>query len=242
MYKSKDMKFKIRLLAVVASLSALVAACQSEGTKKIENLAPNAHQVTAGEVIQTSHYTYVRVVDGERDYWVAINKADIKEGETYFWSEGSEMRDFKSTELNRTFPSIFFVQDFTDKPITTDNSAPPMIQGSKQPVPEQAGLTVEPAKGGVTIADLYKGKADYAGKKVAVRGQVVKVSPSIMNRNWVHLQDGTKDGEDFDLPVTTQEVVTVGDVVTFEGTVSVNKDFGAGYFYKVILEDATVKK
>jgi hypothetical protein len=63
-----------------------------------------------------------------------------------------------------------------------------------------------------------------------------------MNRNWVHIQDGTKDKDKYDLTVTTLETVKVGDVVIFEGVVSVGKDIGAGYFYDVLIEDATVVK
>jgi hypothetical protein len=236
------MKNMLKLLPVVAVAVILMTSCQSDGAKKVENLAPNAHQVTAGEVIHTSRYTYVRVIEDERDYWVAINREDIKEGETYFWSEGMEMRDFTSTELKRTFQSIFFVQDFTDQPITTDRQMPQQMAGGKPSVNEQAGISVGRAEGGVTIGELYTRKAELAGKIVKVRGQVIKVSSGIMGKNWIHIQDGTKDGGNFDLTVTTKEIVGTGDVVTFEGLVSVNKDFGAGYYYNVILEDAVLKK
>jgi hypothetical protein len=63
-----------------------------------------------------------------------------------------------------------------------------------------------------------------------------------MNRNWVHLQDGTWDGDHYDLTVTTQDAVKPGDVVTFSGTVTLNKDFGAGYVYEVVIEDAKLEK
>ena len=33
----------------------------------------------------------------------------------------------------------------------------------------------------------------------------------------------------------------VGDVVTVSGIVRTNKDFGSGYTYKVLIEDATLK-
>jgi hypothetical protein len=101
---------------------------------------------------------------------------------------------------------------------------------------------VEKAEGGFTIAEVYARKADLAGKKVKIRGQVVKVSSGIMGKNWIHIQDGTKEGDHFDLTITTAEIVIAGDVASFEGTLAVNKDFGAGYFYSVIVEDATVVK
>lgn len=38
-----------------------------------------------------------------------------------------------------------------------------------------------------------------------------------------------------------QEQVNVGDVVAFEGKISLNKDFGAGYAYDVLMEEAKRK-
>jgi hypothetical protein len=70
----------------------------------------------------------------------------------------------------------------------------------------------------------------------------VKFSGGIMNRNWVHIQDGTKDNGKFDLTVTTQDSVKVGDVVIFEGKIALNKDIGAGYFYEILMEDAKMRK
>ena len=74
-----------------------------------------------------------------------------------------------------------------------------------------------------------------------VRGQVVKVNEGIMSLNWIHLQDGTDDAGNFDLTITTLETAKVGDIVTFEGTVILNKDFGAGYSYELILEEGSIK-
>jgi len=236
---NKNRKIYLNIPFLVIGLLVWLVACQSDEPKKVKNLAPNAHQVTAGEVIQTRNYTYVRVICDERDYWVAISKADIKEGETYFWSIGTEMNNFTSKELNRTFPSIFFVQDFTDQPIT--NSQPPAQQGmmsGRQPVPEKEGISVQRAAGGITIAELFSKKNSFAGQKVKIRGEVVKFSGGIMKKNWVHLQDGTKDPCGYDLTVTTQDMANLGDVVIFEGIIALDRDFGAGYFYDVIMEDA----
>ena len=75
-----------------------------------------------------------------------------------------------------------------------------------------------------------------------MKGQVVKVNEEIMGKNWIHIQDGSGSAADFDLTITTVEKVKVDDVVTFEGTISLSKDFGAGYFYEVIMEDAKLVK
>jgi len=97
-------------------------------------------------------------------------------------------------------------------------------------------------EGVTTISELFKNSASFAGKKVKVHGVVVKINKGIMGRNWIHIQDGTNFDGNFDLTITSQEEPKVDDTVTLEGTVSVNKDFGAGYFYNVILEDGTSGK
>ncbi len=242
------MKNKIILFLLLLGFASLLAACQSGNRKKAENLSPNAHEVRAEEVIQTTNYTYVRVSSENQEYWIAINKADIREGKTYYWSIGSEMREFTSKELKRTFRSIYFVQDFTDQPITETAQMPPAQQqqaqqmGGQQPAVEHQGISLQKAEGGATIAELYSGKEKFTGKKVRVRGEVVKFTGGVMKKNWLHIQDGTKAGDKFDLAVTTQDSLKVGDVAVFEGTISVDKDFGAGYFYEIILEDAQVKQ
>ena len=216
----------------------ILNACQTGGKKKVEKLAPNAHQVTAVEVIQASGYTYVRAVEDKKDYWLATEKMEVKEGETYFWSDGIEMKNFTSKELKRTFPGIFFVQDFTDKPILSNSHAPAGAMPAKPQAAEKAGLTIPKAEGGITIAELYSKRKSFEGKTVRIRGEVEKFLPQIMNRNWVHIQDGTKDGNNFDLTINTQDTVKTGEITVFEGVVALNRDFGAGYTYDVIVENA----
>ena len=63
-----------------------------------------------------------------------------------------------------------------------------------------------------------------------------------MSRNWAHIQDGTDNNGNFDLTVTTQETVNIDELVTFEGTIALDKDFGAGYFYPIIMEEAVIIK
>jgi len=235
------MKFKIMQIAQIVAILSILGSCHSGSKKKVENLAPDAHQVTAVEVIQTSGYTYVRVVADKRDYWIATNKMEVKEGETYFWSQGAEMNNFTSKELKRTFPSIFFVEDFTDQPILKKPQMPATSMAGKQKPPEKTGITVPRAEDGITVAELYSKRNSFQGKTIKIRGEVVKFSPQIMNKNWVHLQDGTRDGDNWDLAITTQDIVKTGDIVVFEGVVALNKDFGAGYVYDVILEDAKLK-
>ena len=89
------------------------------------------------------------------------------------------------------------------------------------------------------IANLKKASKTLAGKDVAVKAEVTKVLPKIMGKTWVHLKDG--DGEESTLVVTTQaQNIPLGSHVTILGKVSVDKDFGMGYFYACMIEDAAV--
>jgi hypothetical protein len=103
------------------------------------------------------------------------------------------------------------------------------------------GEKIAPVTGGKTVADVFAGKDALAGKPVVVRGKVVKVNNGILGRNWVHLQDGTGAAGTNDLMVTTSATVARGDIVTVHGNVATNKDFGAGYSYAVLVEDATIQ-
>jgi hypothetical protein len=91
-----------------------------------------------------------------------------------------------------------------------------------------------------TVAELYAGKDRLADTVVNVRGKVVKYNPQIMGKNWVHVQDGTGSSGTNDLMVTTAATTKVGDIVLVSGKITLNKDFGSGYKYALILEDANV--
>ena len=99
---------------------------------------------------------------------------------------------------------------------------------------------LKPAKGGKTVAEIYPSSAKLAGKAVTVRGKVVKYNGDIMGKNWLHIQDGTGGVVDNDLLVTTSSVAALGDTVLVEGKVAINQDFGSGYKYDVLIEEAKV--
>ena len=93
-----------------------------------------------------------------------------------------------------------------------------------------------------TVETLYQDKAALNGHEVQLRGKVVKVNNGIMNRNFLHIQDGTgKEGSN-DVTVTSDETASVGEEVTITGTLAVDKDFGAGYTYPLLIEQAKITK
>ena len=174
------------------------------------------HTTEILEVIQAPSYTYLKVKEGSKELWVATLKEDaFKVGSKYSFGDALQMDNFTSKELNRTFPVIFFVSE--DPEATGHEAAPPTTMG-KPKVEQGTDVVIPQNAGGISIGELYKNRANYSGKKIKVKGKVVKVNPEVMDRNWVHLQDGTKDGESFDLTVTTLETANVGDVLEFEGT------------------------
>jgi hypothetical protein len=124
------------------------------------------------------------------------------------------------------------------------NAASGGSEGPKTPATSEP-IKVEKAKGAdaYTVSETYEKAGKLDKKTVVVRGKVVKVSKGIMGKNWVHLRDGSGDpGKGTNnLVFTTKDVPKVGDVVTAKGTLYKDKDFGAGYKYQVIVEEATVK-
>jgi len=103
-----------------------------------------------------------------------------------------------------------------------------------------ATLASEPAT--KTVEAVYQEKDQLKGQQVQIHGKIVKVNNGIMNRNFLHLQDGTGQQGSNDLTVTSQETAQVGDEVTVTGTVSIGVDFGSGYLYPLLIEKSTITK
>lgn len=240
------MRIFISIIGLFA-FTFFLQSCGSSDSKTKKN--PNMHTVVVQEVLQAGQYTYLRVTEDDEERWLAAPSITAAVGGTYYYTGGTEMKDFKSKELNRTFESVYFIDLISSEPITDatttavdTSSASAMTQHIAKTTTDKADVKITAVAGGVTIGDLYKNKASYDGKTVKVRGMVTKFSSAIMDKNWIHLQDGTEYDGNFDLTVTSLEEVAAGDTVTVEGKVALDKDFGFNYFYKVIVEDAAVKK
>lgn len=117
---------------------------------------------------------------------------------------------------------------------------PTMTMGHSRPVVDKIDAKVEPCADCITIGNLVANKKDFAGKTISVKGVVAKINEEIMDRNWVHIQDGTEADGIFNLTVTTNQYIKTGDVVTFKGIIAADKDFGFGYFYDIIMEEAQI--
>jgi len=120
----------------------------------------------------------------------------------------------------------------------TDMNQPAGQKDNKSAVKlEKMNVSVTPCKDCIRISDLLEKKQTYSGKTVKVTGKVTKYNPSIMGKNWIHIQDGSEYNGEFDLTITTDKQVSLGETVTFEGRIVLDKDFGYGYLYKVLMEE-----
>lgn len=205
------------------------------------------HVFEVTEVVQATQYTYMKVKENMMERWVAVDKQEANVGDVYYYDSALEMNDFTSKDLERTFDQIYLINQISKTPIAQQQPAMGggvmgggMQAHSGKVDVEQSAVSLEKSGSELTIAKVFANKDEYANKETEIRGKVVKVNNEIMGQNWVHIQDGTSDSGSFDLTITTQDKVNVGDEVTFKGTILLDKDFGAGYFYEVILTDATL--
>ena len=220
----------------------LLMSCESK-KKDYEPLKKKIAQneVVVKEVQQTSGYTYLLVQESDKEYWMAVGKTETEIGEKLYYTDAMEMKNFESKELNKVFDRIFFVDHVSKSPIDAETKRAEMIAKKQEGISKLLdSIKISPAIDGQSIGELYKNAKDYDKQKVKVKGQVTKVNLNIMDRNWVHLMDGTKGEDRSDLTFTTMDVVKVGDTVTFEGILALDREFGAGYVYPLVVEDAVL--
>jgi hypothetical protein len=212
--------------------------------------AQEAAETITGEVAETidaSSYTYMRLKSAKGDVWVATAKTKVAVGDKVVAPLLQPMENFHSPSLNRDFPIIYFVTSVSREgepvppPLAVAHGAASASAAPQAPAKVEP---VAPPAGGSSIADVWANRAKLAGKSVIVRGTVVKFNGGILDRNWLHLQDGSGKAADGtnDITVTTDAVAKVGDVITVTGTVVLDKDFGSGYAYALMLEKAKIGK
>ncbi len=190
------------------------------------------HTGTVEETMSSGGYTYMKVKDSKDSYWVAMTQRAVKKGDTITFSEQGWMRNFHSKTLNRTFKNILFAGDVTQQKhaVQTQQLQTNMHSNYKE-------------KETLSIAELFKNRDKYVGKTVTVKGKVTKTSSGIMKLNWLHIQDGSNFQNMNDLVFTsTQALPKVGSVIYATGKVVKDKDFGYGYFYPLIIQEASFKE
>ena len=251
------MKRSVNLILSTLFIFAIATCCTAEDTQSKKPAPPpmGVKPVSGGingtvvETINTGGYTYVQVDAGKEKIRAAAPEFQVKVGDLVTVPTGMLMRNHHSKTLNRTFDEIYFVgkisvagadQPTSQVPATAKAGGAPH-ENIVPAAPNDMDFSgIKKPEGGKTVAELYAEKDQLAGKEVSVRGKVVKYSASIMGTNWIHLQDGTGGEGTNDLTVTTDATVAVGDTVLVKGVLAADKDFGYGYKYTVIVENANV--
>jgi hypothetical protein len=210
--------------------------------------APQPGEPLNGKVLETMNsgsysYVFIERKDGSK-IWVAVPETEIKVGSKLEFKPGAAMGNFESKSLKRTFNTIIFSEGVVGAP--AGRAAGSGGQSSAMPrtttaMDSKAAVGKATGANASTIENAYSNSSKLNQQMVVVRGKVVKVSSGIMGKNWVHIQDGTGSPEqgNYDLTCTTDDALPkLGAVVTVKGTLVKDRNFGAGYFYSVILENA----
>lgn len=255
-----------KVFSIVLTLALASAAQAAHPTPQAEPAKPSSAEKAledanslSGKVVETMDaggYSYIFLEKNGTKTWVAVPRTKVTVGQEMSFQPAQEMVNFSSRSLNRTFERIFFSGGPIVKQSAAEEEAVKSAHGGKSlaevqgkapavapKAPVTENIKVEKAAGpnGYTVAELHEKKGALDKKKAVVRGKVVKVSSGIMGKTWVHLRDGSGDAASNNLVVTTQDVPSIGDVVTANGTIYKDKDFGSGYKYELIMEEASLK-
>ena len=238
------MKNKISLLGVVLSVFVLFSCKDKQTYTKIEKTAPTVetvvHKIIINDFMDAGGYTYLNVQEGDKEYWMAVPNTKVEKGATVYYTDGMLMKDFESKELGKTFDFITFSGGISaTKELAAKPAKNPHV---KEKVAEENVVEVNIAQpaNGTSVGELYLKKESLKNKEIIIKGKVVKVNKNILDKNWVHLVDGTSFETKKDITITTDQLVKVGDTVTFKATVTLDKDFGAGYVYNLLLENGEI--
>lgn len=198
---------------------------------------------TVTETMDAGGYTYVHLeLEGGARLWAAGPQTPVAVGDRVALPPGHPMTDFHSQSLGRTFETIDFVPAIE---VAGSAAAPSAPTDAAAPPGAEAAEPIEKLPDGVTVAEIVTGREGLAGQEVAVRGRVTRFNPGILGTNWIHIQDGSGDpsANTHDLTVTAPAVdkLAIGQVIVVRGKVALDRDFGAGYVYPVLLEDARVE-
>jgi hypothetical protein len=240
------MKNKIKYFTVILSLLIVFSCKEKTNYSKIDSNQTasknEVHKIVINEMSDGGNYAYINVNENGNAYWMAIPNTEVKIGETYYYDGGMLMKDFESEHLNKTFDEIIFADGIrqTELPVKKEIKNP--HENSNPVASSVEEVKIEQPKGGTTLETIFSNKESLSGKSITVKGKVVKVNNGILEKNWVHIVDGTQFENKKSLTVTTNELIKVGDTVTFKGKITIDKDFGYGYVYDILLEEGELIK
>jgi len=231
-----------KIAAAVLTGSFLFLALHAESTGNTDN------KIRYGRILEKQSvmgYDYLKVDENGTQRWVAIAKAPVDVGDMIGYDTKTVMRNFQSKSLGKRFDEIIFANEVyiaerSAAPISMKAMLAKSIDTAEFEV-EADGFVLKPV---YTVEEVHRYRKQLSGKRITVKAKVFKVSHQIMKRDWIHLGDGTGNEQALtdDLVFTSSQTeVKAGDEVVATARIVVDKDFGYGYFYRVIGENATFK-
>ena len=217
-------------------------SAHASGATAVQEASKAAITGRVSTVLHAGTYTYVEIETPDDKRWVAAPAVDVRVGEDVKVPPGMAMREFPSKALDRTFDLVYFVSrvgllsERADEPEPAGDAPHPTVKNDFD-VTEFDFSQLKRPKKGARIGKILAKPSRFSGREVVIRAVVVKVNADIMKLNWIHLRDGS-GGKKNTLIATTSAMAKPGDVVLVKGTVVTDKDFGYGYKYAVLLENA----
>lgn len=198
--------------------------------------AGDVYEGVVVDVLNGGGYTYLQIEDAKKKYWVAVGGVKIEKGTEVRFTEELRAKDFDSPSLGRKFDEIVFASNLQYRTKVPES-------GNLALISEQVKESPYKEKDTLSVKEAMQSCMTLSGKNIKIRGKVVKATPDILERNWIHIQDGTGEGSEVGRIVfTSKELPKVGEIVTASGVVAVDKNFGSGYVYKIIVENSTFGK
>ncbi len=211
---------------------------KAETPSSPEHNAQDRHRVELIDSLQGSKYSYFLAQEEGKEFWIATMKVNFPLQAPYVFERGLYKTNYYSSEFDRNFEEIYLVSDL--RPLAshrtqTGDAIDQLVRSDQAQKAVSSSASLE-REGSIKIRELISNADAYVGKKVQITAKVTKINPNIMDRNWLHLKDGSFDS--FDLVATSLEAVPAGHIVTLEATFAKDVNFGAGYTYDFILQNA----
>ncbi len=227
-----------RLILLVVFFSLNIINVATNVAYAQPDMGASKIQGAVTEIINVSGYTYAEVNTGSNKVWAAGPTTELKTGDTVAFLTKMPMKDFHSESMNRDFPLIYFISSFITDTDKQASHPKPLVQPKIQQMQDYL-QGIAKVEGGNNIAEVHAEKDKLKGEIIQVRGKVTRFSAEILGKNWLHIQDGSSLD---DLTITTDGTVDVGNVVIIKGKLELDKDFGHGYVFPLIVQNAKVTK
>lgn len=248
----------MRHASILILLTALMPGCDKKPTAPpapapapVPAANPAAPAVSGRllERLDAASYSYLRIQTAQGEVWAAVPQAKLEKGAEVSVVNAMPMGAFESKTLNKKFDNIYFgtlgEAGVAAGALAGAAAAAPAVTGAKAPDATMVEKVAKaPGAEGRSVDEVHAQKATLMNRTVAIHGKVVKASMGVMGKNWLHLRDGSGDADKgtHDLTVTTLDDAKVGDVILVKGVLHTDKDFGSGYRYAVIVEEAKIQK